>query len=150
MKRFLVIAMALLLAMSCLAEGAGRELSGYYGKDIAEAAKALGGLTYAEGTEFKDNYVGDALALRGTDGVVTCIELMDAPSGDSICGISVGMSRADAKALMDGCPMLWEYDEEIAWITRADQKNELNSETLVAFFDEDGKVNGAWYRASGM
>ena len=150
MKKLIMIVMAMMLAMSCLAEGAGRELSGYYGKDIAAAAKELGGLTYAEGTEFRDNYVGDALALRGTDGKVTCIELMDAPSGDSLCGISVGMSRKDAEALMDGCPMLWQYDEEIAWIVRADSQNELNSETLVAFFDEDGKVNGAWYRASGM
>lgn len=149
MKRFLTIAIMLMLAAVCLAEGTGRELSGYYGKDIAEAAKALGGLTYAEGTEFRDNYVGDALALRGSDGKVTCIELRDAPSGDSLCGISVGMARKDAEALMDGCPMLWQYDEEVAWIVRADQKNELNSETLVVFFDENGRVNGAWYRASG-
>ena len=63
---------------------------------IAEAAKALGGLTYSEGTEFKDNYVGDALALRGTGGRVTCIELKDAPTGDTLCGICVGMSRKDA------------------------------------------------------
>lgn len=149
MKKLLAITILFMLAASGLAEGAGRELSGYYGKDIAAAAKALGGLTYVEGTEFKDNYVSDTLALRGSGGVVACIELKDAPTGDSLCGISVGMTQADARALMEGCPMLWQYDEEIAWIVRADQKNELNSETLVAFFDEDGKVNGAWYRASG-
>ena len=147
MKRLLAIAVVLMLAAVGLAEGAGRELSGYYGKDIAEAAKELGNLTYAEGTEFKDNYVGETLALRGSGGRVTCIELMGAPSGDSLCGITVGMKRADALALMDGCPMLWQYDEEVAWIVRADAKNELNSEKLVVFFDEEGRVSGAWYRA---
>ena len=65
MKRFLAIALMLILAMTCLAEGTGRELSGYFGKDITDAAAELGGLTYSGGTEFKDNYVSDALALRG-------------------------------------------------------------------------------------
>ena len=86
MKKLLAIAILFMLAASGLAEGAGRELSGYYGKDIAAAAKALGGLTYVEGTEFKDNYVSDTLALRGSGGVVACIELKDAPTGDSLCG----------------------------------------------------------------
>jgi cobalt-precorrin-5B (C1)-methyltransferase len=119
---------------------------GNYGKDFLDAQ----GWSDLEVPVVKiSNYVGDALALRGSDGKVTCIELRDAPSGDSLCGISVGMARKDAEALMDGCPMLWQYDEEAAWIVRADQKNELNSETLVVFFDENGRVNGAWYRASG-
>ena len=149
MKRLMMIVMALVLAATCLAEGAGRELSGYYGKDIASAAKALGGLTYAEGAEFRDNYVSDALALRGNVGKVTCIELRDAKGGDSLCGVSVGMDRKSVKAFFEGFPMPWEYDEEIAWIVRADESDELNSEMLVVFFDGEGKVNGAWYRASG-
>ncbi len=147
MKTFFALVLALaLLTSAAFAEG--RELSGYFGKDIRSAAEEIGGLTYAEGTEFRDNYTGDALALRG-DGTVRLIELKDAPGGDTLCGVSVGMARKDAQALMTGCPMPWEYDEEIAWIVRADEKNELNSELLVVFFDEDGKVNGAWYRTSG-
>ncbi|MBR0368881.1 MAG: hypothetical protein IJH86_10880 [Clostridia bacterium] len=142
----LILALALLTS-AALAEG--RELSGYFGKDIKSAAEEIGGLTYAEGTEFKDNYTGDALALRG-DGTVRVIELKDAPGGDSLCGVSVGMARKDVQALMAGCPMPWEYDEEIAWIIRPDEKDELNSETLVVFFGEDGRVNGAWYRTSGV
>lgn len=148
MKSFIALILALaLLTSAALAEG--RELSGYFGKDIKSAAEEIGGLTYAEGTEFKDNYTGDALALRG-DGTVRVIELKDAPGGDSLCGVSVGMARKDVQALMTGCPMPWEYDEEIAWIIRADEKDELNSETLVVFFGEDGRVNGAWYRTSGV
>ena len=147
MKTLIALILALaLLASVALAEG--RELSGYFGKDIKTAAGEIGGLTYAQGTEFKDNYTGDTLALRG-DGVVRVIELKDAPGGDSLCGVSVGMARKDVQALMAGCPMPWEYDEEIAWIVRADAQNELNSETLVVFFGEDGRVNGAWYRTSG-
>ena len=87
----LILALALLTS-AALAEG--RELSGYFGKDIKSAAEEIGGLTYAEGTEFKDNYTGDALALRG-DGTVRVIELKDAPGGDSLCGVSVGMARKD-------------------------------------------------------
>ena len=142
----MALVIVLLLLAAAFAEGSGRELSGYYGKDIAEAANELGGLTYSAGGEFDDNYVSDALALRGTGGKVTFIDLKAGP--DSLCGVSVGMTREDAQALMEGCPKLWEYDEEVAWITRADAQNELNSETLVAFFDEDGRVSGAWYRAS--
>jgi hypothetical protein len=147
MKRWIALAIALLLAATAFAEGAVRELSAYYGKDIAEAAEAIGGLTYAEGKEFKDNYTSDALALRG-DGSVVCIELREASKGDALCGVSVGMARKDVVSLMEGYPMPWEYDEEIAWIVRADENDELNSETLVVFFDEDGRVNGAWYRTS--
>lgn len=148
MKRWMALAVALVLMVTGFAMAEGRELSGYYGKDIAEAAEALGGLVHEAGTEFKDNYLGDTLALRGNDGVVGFIELKDAPGGDSICGVSVGMARKDVLSLMEGCPMPWEYDEEVAWIVRADEKNELNSEMLVVFFDENGKVNGAWYRSS--
>lgn len=137
-----------MMAAAGLAEGTGRELSAYYGQDIEKAAAELGGLTYAEGTEFKDNYVGDSLALRGNGGKVRLIELKDAPGGDTLCGVSVGMARKDVLALMEGSPMPWEYDEEIAWIVRADAENELDSEMLVVFFDEDGRVNGAWYRSS--
>lgn len=150
MKKWFVLAMALMLLATAFAEGADRELSDYYGADIATAAEALGGLTYAEGTEFKDNYTSDALALRGAGGMVTCIELKEASQGYTLCGASVGMERKDVLALMEGKPMLWEYDEEIAWIVRADEENELNSETLVVFFDGDGKVSGAWYRTSAV
>lgn len=150
MKKYAALVIALMLSLAAgRAEGSGRELSGYYGQDIAAAAEALGGLDYSEGAEFRDNYVGDALSLRGDGGVVRCIELKDSPEGEALCGVSVGMARGDVLALMEGFPMPWEYDEEIAWIVRADEKDELNSETLVVFFDEDGRVNGAWYRASG-
>lgn len=155
----LLLALVLMLSAACLAETGIRELSDWYGKDIREAAEALGGLEYAEGTEFRDNYVGDTLALRGKDGKVDCIELLTPTAGavpdltddhvpDALCGVTVGMKRDDVIALMEGMPMPWQYDEEIAWIVRADKENELNSEMLVVFFDEDGKVNGAWYRAS--
>lgn len=148
MKSFFALILALaLLTTAALAEG--RELSGYFGKDIKAAAEEIGGLTYAEGTEFRDNYTGDTVALRG-DGTVRLIELKDAPGGDLLCGVSVGMARKDVEALMTGCPMPWCYDEEIAWIVRADAENELNSEMLVVFFDEDGRVNGAWYRTSAV
>jgi len=161
MKRRIVFMLALALALSaaCLAEAGNRELSQWYGQDIRAAAEALGGLEYIEGTEFRDNYVGDTLALRGKDGKVDCIELKPAPEAavpdltddrvpDALCGVTVGMKREDVTALMEGMPMPWQYDEEIAWIVRADKENELNSEMLVVFFDEDGRVNGAWYRAS--
>lgn len=147
MKRWMALLAALLLFATALAEGEARELSGYFGKDIAQAAETLGGLNRSEGTEFKDNYASDALALRGSDGKVRLIELNG--GGDSLCGVTVGMARKDVLKLMEGCPMLWQYDEEVAWIVRADAQNELNSETLVVFFDEKGKVEGAWYRASG-
>ena len=149
MKKLLLI-IAVILCAACLAEAAGRELSGYYGQDIAQAAEELGGLTYAAGEEYADNYQSDAVALRGNGGKVAVIELKDAPGGDSLCGVRVGMARRDVEALMDGCPQLWQYDEEIAYTVRADAKDELNNETLVVFFDELGLVNGAWYRASAV
>ena len=150
MKRWIALAVALVMMMAAgLAETGSRELSGYFGKDIKQAAEELGGLTYSEGKEFQDNYVGETLALRG-DGTVRFIELKDAPGGDTLCGVSVGMARKDVAALMEGCPMPWEYDEEVAWIVRADEKDELESELLVVFFDEDEKVSGAWYRTSGV
>lgn len=149
MKKLLII-IAALLCVSCLAESAGRELSGYYGKDIAQAAAEIGGLEYAAGEEYADNYLSDAVALRGNGGKVAVIELKNAPGGDSLCGVRVGMARKDVEALMDGCPQLWQYDEEIAYTVRADAQDELNNETLVVFFDELGLVDGAWYRASAV
>ena len=166
MKRWMAMGLALALMLACagLAEAGSRELSDWYGRDIRQAAEALGGLTYSEGTEFKDNYVGDTLALRGRDGKVDLIELLAPAEGsgataivpditddrvpDALCGVTIGMKREDVLALMEGMPMPWEYDEEIAWIVRADAQDELNSVMLVAFFDEAGKVCGAWYRAS--
>ena len=125
----------------------GRELSGYYGGDIAQAAEELGGLTFSASEEYSENYDGPTLTLRGQNGRVTMIELKDAPGGDSLCGVTIGMPRAEVEALMAGCPMLWQYDEEVAFTIRADAENELNSETLVVFLSEEGRVNGAWYRA---
>lgn len=168
MKRWMAIglALAMMLAFACLAEAGRRELSDWFGQDIRQAAEALDGLTYSEGTEFKDNYVGDGLALRGRDGKVDLIELLAPAEGDgataavpditddrmpdALCGVTVGMKREDVLALMAGMPMPWEYDEEIAWIVHADEQDELNSVMLVVFFDEDGKVSGAWYRASAV
>lgn len=152
MKRMmaLICAAVLFWAMPlCAAESEVRELSGYFGADIAETAEALGGLTYVPGEEFADNYDCDAFTLRGNGGVVTVIELKDFPSPDALCGVRVGMTRDEVLALMAGCPMLWEYDEEVAFTVRADDENALNNETLVVFFDDGGRVNGAWYRASG-
>ena len=150
MKRWIALAAALMLALcaAATAEVAPRELSGYYGGDIRKAAEEIGGLSYSAGAEFADNYESDALALRGNDGKVGLIELKGAPGGDTLCGVSVGMAREDVVKLMEGRPMPWEYAEEVAWIVRADAENELDSETLVVFFDENGKVNGAWYRSS--
>ena len=151
MKKLLALMTALiLLCAMATAETALRELSDYYGQDIAQAAAALGGLTFRAGDEFAENYEGDALVLRGNGGKVTDIELKGVAGPDSLCGVTVGMARDDVKALMSACPMLWEYDEELAYIVREDTKNELNSETLVVFFDEDAKVNGAWYRSSAV
>ena len=149
MKKLLALigALALLLAAAG-AETAGRELSEYYGQDIAQAAEALGGLSFWAGDEFAENYECDTLALRGNGGKVADIELKAVPGPDSLCGVTVGMARSDVLALMNGHPLLWEYDEEVAYIVREDTQNELNSETLVVFFDEDAAVNGAWYRAS--
>jgi hypothetical protein len=128
-------------------EAAGRELSGYYGGDIARAAEELGGLTFSAGEEYSENYEGPTLTLRGQGGRVTMIELKDAPGGDSLCGVTIGMPRAEVETLMAGCPMLWQFDEEVAFTVRADAENALNSETLVVFLNEEGRVNGAWYRA---
>ena len=151
MKKLLALmaALALLCAVAA-AETAGRELSEYYGQDIVRAAEALGGLSFQAGDEFAQNYEDAALVLRGNGGKVTDIELKGVAGPDSLCGVTVGMARDDVKALMSACPMLWEYDEELAFLVREDTKDALNSETLVVFFDEDAKVNGAWYRASGV
>ena len=126
------------------------ELSGLYGQDIAQAAAQIGGMTHWAGDEYADNYESDALALRGNGGLVGDIELKDAPGGYALCGVSVGMSRAEVEALMAACPVLWTYDEELAFTVREDGENELKNEILVVFFSEDGRVSGAWYRASGI
>lgn len=128
---------------------AGRELTGYFGGDIARAAEEIGGMEFSAGEEFEANYDGVGVALHGNGGVVTFIDLRPEDVGDTLCGIDNGMSREDAQLLMNGCPMLWDYPEELAWTVREDPKDELNNETLVVFFDEDGKVCGAWYRTSG-
>lgn len=150
MKRIMaLICAAMLLCAVCAAESEYRELSGWFGADIAEAAEALGGLTYTPGEEFADNYDCDAFTLRGNGGKVIVIELKDFPSQDALCGVHVGMARDEVLELTAGYPMLWEYDEEVAFTARADAENELNSETLVVFLDDGGRVNGAWYRSSG-
>lgn len=148
MKRIIGLLLAIMLCAACLAEGAGRELSGYFGGDIAQAATELGGLTYEPGEEFADNYIGEMVALHGNDGKVCFIALRAENRADTLCGIKNGMKREDAQSLMNGCPQLWDYPEELAWIVRADAANELNDEILVVFFDENGIVNGAWYRNS--
>ena len=150
MKKALALICAMLLLAVCAAEGQGRELSTLYGTDIAQAAETVGGLSYSKGGEYAENYVGEALSLRGNDGIVTFIELKDFPGQDALCGVTIGMARADVEALMAGCPMLWQYDEELAYTVREDVEDPLNSETLVVFFDEGGRVNGAWYRSSGI
>ena len=139
------LALALLLAQAALAEPA--ELSGWYGQDIAEAAEDIGGLTYAAGEEFKDNYSGEGIALRG-DGTVTLIDVEDDGTRYALCGVTVGMAHADAVALLAGYPVLWDLDEEAAFIIVPDPEEQVNSQTLVLFFDEAGKVGGMWYRSS--
>ena len=146
LKRVLAmgLALALMLAGAALAETA--ELSDWYGKDIAQAAEAVGGLDFSAGEEFAENYEDERVALRGNDGKVSLIELKLEPSDWTLCGVSIGMTADEVKALMSGLPMMWEYDEEIAWMVQADISNDLNSVMLVVFFDEGGLVNGAWYR----
>lgn len=150
MRRVLALALLALLACAAMAESAARELSGYYGQDIARAAEELGGLSFWAGDEYAENYEGETLSLRGNGGLVTDIELKAVPGGDSLCGVTVGMDRRDVEALMTGCPMLWQYDEELAFTVRENAEDELKNENLVVFFDEKGQVNGAWYRASGI
>ena len=150
MKKALALICALLLLAVCAAEGPGRELADFYGTDITQAADALGGLSYSKGEEYADNYACEAFSLRGNGGKVTFIELKDYPGANVLCGIGIGMARSDVETLMAGCPMLWQYDEELAYTVREDAEDPLNSETLVVFFDEGGKVNGAWYRSSGV
>lgn len=173
--RIAICVLALALPAACAAEGAGRasvigsdpsaaptasveptastapegrELSAYYGGDIAEAAQALGGMTFESGEEFSESYLNDALALRGNDGKVTFIELRAGAGEETLCGVRRGMSREEVLALMEGRSMLWNYDEELAWIIHADPEDRLRDETLVVFFDEAGAVRGAWYRAA--
>ena len=147
LKRLLIALLALLmLAWPALAETV--ELSNWYGQPIADAAEAIGGMAYTAGEEFTDNYDGDAVALRGNDGVVKVIELKAGGAGYSLCGVAAGMNHKEVKDLMNGCPILWEYDEEVAFLVKTDPTNELNDVMLVVFFDENFKVNGAWYRDS--
>ena len=148
MKRCMAVLLSLAMLLSAAALAERVELSGCYGGEIAEVAKEIGGLSFSAGEEFDENYDGETLALRGREGRVRCIELKDAPSDFTLCGIAVGMGRDEAERMMAGSPQLWRFDEEIAWIARADSENELDSETLVVFFDEKGRVNGAWYRSS--
>ena len=146
MKRLASMLLALLLAVLPAALAEAAELSGYYGQDIAQAAEAIGGLTYEAGDEFKDNYTGDGLALRG-DGTVRLIDLTGGADRYALCGVTVGMKRDDALKGLAGYSQLWDYDEEAAFIIVADEADQLNSQTLVLFF-EDGAVSGAWYRSS--
>ena len=103
MKRRGLMVLALMLAAHCLAEGAGRELSGYFGREIAGAAAELGGLSFEAGEEFSENYMSDALALRGNGGVVKLIQLKSGATDDTLCGIKCGMTREEALTLMNGC-----------------------------------------------
>ena len=63
--------------------------------------------------------------------------MKDAPGSDSLCGVTVGMERKDVEALMTGCPMLWQYDEELAFTIRENAENELKNENLVVFFPRE-------------
>ena len=149
MKRWLLFAV-MFFCMAAMAEGfESRELSGYFGQDIIKAAQELGELNYESGEEFTDNYLSESFVLRGNEGVVTLIDLKPEDARDTLCGVQNGMSRDDVIALMDGCPLLWKYDEEIAWTIRTNETDELKNEILVVFFDESGKAAGAWYRVSG-
>jgi len=129
---------------------AGRELSRWFGGDIAQAAAEIGGLTHESSDEFADSYLGDGLALHGNGGVVTFVDLRPENLTDTLCGIQNGMTRADAQSLMTGCPLMWDYEEELCWLIRADAQDELRDEILVVFFDEDARVAGAWYRVAGV
>ena len=128
----------------------GRELSAYYGKPIAEAAGEIGGLSFEAREEFSENYFNDGLALRGNGGQVSVIELRAEDTVDTLCGIRCGMTWQETRTLMEGCPLLWEYDEELAWLIRADAQDKLRDEILVVFFDEDARVRGAWYRSGAV
>ena len=168
MKRWLLIALALLLCAAGLAETAelpdlsqvidetettastGRELSGYFGQPIAQAAEQIGHLSFEVSEEYAENYVGDTFALRGNGGVVTFVDLKPENKLDTLCGIQNGMYRNEAQALMEGVPQIWDYPEELAWLIRDNAEDELKDEILVVFFDEEGRVSGAWYRVSGM
>lgn len=147
MKRALaaLMALALLTAGQALAEA--MELKDYFGQDIARAAEAIGGLTYASGEEYRDNYEGEDLSLRG-DGTVSLIDLR---GGDdyALCGIAIGMKRDDVLQALKDYARMWEYDEEIAFNVLPDIDKPAASQILVVFFDESGRVSGAWYRAAG-
>ena len=148
MKRWTAALMALMLmalAAPALAEAA--ELSGYYGQDIAQAAEALGGLEWSRSDEYGDSYDSEKLSLRG-DGTV---RLIDLKAGDdyALCGVTVGMKRDDVLELMKDKNRMWDYDEEVAFTIEADKDDPAASRILVVFFDDNGKVSGAWYRATG-
>ena len=133
-----------------LDDDAGIELSGYFGGDIAAAAAEIGDMEFSAGEEYAENYMSDAVALHGDGGVVRFIDLREGDMGDTLCGVKNGMPRSEVEALMDGCPLMWTYDEEMAWLIRADAQDQLKDEILVVFYEEKGSVCGAWYRISGM
>jgi len=141
-----LLAVVLMLSASALAEQAVRELSGYYDRDIAAAAAEIGELSYAAGDEFRDNYENDQMALRGRDGKVAVIELKAGIGPFTLCGVSAGMGRDEVKALFTGYPKLWEFAEEVGYTIVENKQDEIESLTLVVFFDESGRVDGAWYR----
>ena len=121
------------------------ELSGCFGQPIEQAAQALGGLSYTAGEEYRDNYEGDGFALRGNGKV----ELIDLKAGGcALCGVTVGMKRDRALALLQDFNRMWDYEEEVAFNVVPDAGNPAASQILVVFF-EDGVVSGAWYRAAG-
>ena len=142
-KRIASLALALLLALCASGLAEEIELSAYYGRDIAEAAREIGGLRYVPDEEFPDIYESDALALRG-DGTVSVIELKG--EGCALRGVRVGMPRSDAFGLLEGEPQLWLYDEEAAYMV-ADDADPSGGVMMVVFFDERGAVDGAWYRS---
>lgn len=159
MKRILLILLAALMTTCALAEemvptveateAPYRELAQYFGQDIAQAAEAVGGLTFEAGEEFSESYFSDHLALRGNGGVVTFIDLGPTDTEDQLLGVHNGMARSELQTILKDYTLLWDYPEELAWTIRADEADELKNEILVVFFDESGVVAGAWYRISG-
>lgn len=148
MKRMFAALLMLMLLSTGLAENAVLELSGLLGQDIATAAESIGGLTRSTSDEYAVSYSDERLALRGNGDKVTFIELKPEGGSKSDCalwGITIGMPREDVEALFIDLPTMWTFDEETAYLIKADGVDAM----FVLFYSAAGKVSGAWYRVEG-
>lgn len=117
----------------------GTELSGYYRKNIHDAAAEIGSLSYYEydGEDgIKDVYENSIIRVCGWD-TVAFIQLIE-KSDYTLCGIKVGMSREAIREKMGAYPTWGDGDDEFG-VEYIVEGNRNNPETLLGVsYDDNG------------